>query len=566
MYAMEIARLIERCKVGEENALDELYRTYSRRMRSVCRRYVSDEQTVDDLLHDSFVVILTSLDRLRDERRAEPWMMAITRNVASKYKDHLKQQRAVPLEEANEVELQPDDSVRDVRGVALSDVMRLIDKLPEGYGKVFRLSVFEGLSHAEIAKMLDIEAHSSSSQLARAKQMLRKMLQRYGALLLLLLIAPIVMLWHKQNERIINKETPVSVEQKETSQQNGQQEEQIKVEQPIRQNLTVKEESSKYFSSVIDTVVYPDLPFATVGQDKLVDTVYAPNIQQLPDIHHTTGTHFLDNFAELSSIGKDRQQRWSLKMSYAGGYGSQDEADRPYSFTETPTVSQTGEQPSSRTFENWGDYAIYLSELPDDEYEHDSRRHIRRAIVRIALNNANVPGEDKILRSSHYKMPIMWSLLAKYRIDNRWGIESGLCYSRLISDFEMGEDGSVIHQRQTIRYAGIPVNGICNVYRGRQLSLYGGVGLMVEVPVYSRLRSDYYVWGQLDATDETSIHAPWQMSTALSVGLQFSFTPNIGLFAESSLRYYIPTASSVETYRTEHPFVFTLPVGLRFSW
>ena len=562
---MEIAQLIERCKMGEDSALDELYRTYSRRMKSVCRRFVRDEQTVDDLLHDSFVVILTSLDRLRDERRAESWMMAITRNVASKYKDHLKQQRVVPLDEADETALQSDDSVSDVRGVALSDVMRLIDKLPDGYGKVFRLSVFEGLSHAEIAKMLDIEVHSSSSQLARAKQMLRKMLQRYVALLLLLLIAPIVMFWHKQNGRIIN-ENQVVVEQKETSQRNVQQEEQMKVQQPIRQNFTVKEESSNYYVSVIDTVVYPDSTFATVEQADFADTVYAPSIQQLPDIHHTTDSHFTDAFAELSSIGKDRQQRWSLKLSYAGGYGSQDEADRPYSFTETPTVSQTGEQPSTLTFENWRDYAIYLSELPDDEYEHDSRRHIRKAIVRIALNNASVPGDDKILRSSHHKMPIMWSLLAKYRIDNRWGIENGLCYSRLISDFEMGEDGSVIHQRQTIRYAGIPVNGICNVYRGRQLSLYGGVGLMVEVPVYSRLHSDYYVWGQLDATDETIIHAPWQMSTALSVGLQFSLTPNIGLFTESSLRYYIPAGSSIETYRTEHPIVFTLPVGLRFSW
>lgn len=563
---MEIARLIERCKMGEDSALDELYRTYSRRMRSVCRRYVSDEQTVDDLLHDSFVVILTSLDRLRDVRRAEPWMMAITRNVASKYKDHLKQQRAVPLEEVDEVALQSDDSVRDVRGVALSDVMRLIDKLPEGYGKVFRLSVFEGLSHAEIAKMLDIEEHSSSSQLARAKQMLRKMLQRYGALLLLLLIVPIVMLWHKQNERIINNENQVAVEQKETSQQNGQPEERIKVEQPIRHNLTIKDELSKYYESATDTAVYSDSPSVIVEQEELPDTVYTPNIHQLPDIHHTTGTHFHDAFADVPSIGKDRQQRWSLKLGYAGGYESQDEADRPYSFTETPMISLTSEQTTTLTFENWSDYAIYLSELPEEENEHESRRNIKRAIVRIALNNANIPGEDKILRSSHHRMPIMWSLSAKYRIDNHWGVESGLCYSRLTSDFEMGEDGSVIRQRQTIRYAGIPVNCIYNVYNGRQLSLYGGAGLMVELPVYSRLHSDYYVIGQLEATDETGIRAPWQMSTALSVGLQFCITSNIGLFAESNLRYYIPLGSSVETYRTEHPFVFTLPVGLRFTW
>ena len=562
MNTMEIARLIERCKMGEENALDELYRTYSRRMRSVCRRYVSDEQTIDDLLHDSFVVILTSLDRLRDERRAEPWMMAITRNVASKYKDHLRQQRVVPLEDADEASLQSDDSVRDVRGVALNDVMRLIDKLPEGYGKVFRLSVFEGLSHAEIAKMLDIEAHSSSSQLARAKQMLRKMLQRYGALLLLLLIAPIVMLWHKQNERIINKENQVAVEQKETSQRNGQQEEQIKDEQPIRQNQTIKEEPSKYYVSVTDTVVYSDSLFDTVGLDELADTVYAPNIQQLPDIHHTNGNHFPDAFAELSSIGKDRQQSWSLKLSYAGGYGSQDEADRPYSFTETPMVSQTGEKPSSLTFENWGDYAIYLSEQADS----GSHRRFRSAIVRIALNNANLPGEDKILRTSHHRMPITWSLILKHQLCEHWGVETGLCYSRLSSEFEMGEERNVISEKQTVNYIGVPMKGIYSLCSNERWSVYGSAGLIVEMPLSATLCTNYYVNGLSEGIDRKKIDAPWHLSAMSDIGLQFNITEKIGLFVQPSLQYYIPTGGDIETYRTEHPFVFTLPVGVRITW
>ena len=64
----------------------------------------------------------------------------------------------------------------------------MIDKLPEGYGQVFRLSVLEGMTHKEIAALLDIEPHSSSSQLSRAKKMLRKMMHQYWALLLLLFI------------------------------------------------------------------------------------------------------------------------------------------------------------------------------------------------------------------------------------------------------------------------------------------------------------------------------------------------------------------------------------------
>lgn len=48
-------------------------------------------------------------------------------------------------------------------------ILSMIESLPEGYGKVFKLAVLEGLSHKEISLLLNIAPHSSSSQLSRAK-------------------------------------------------------------------------------------------------------------------------------------------------------------------------------------------------------------------------------------------------------------------------------------------------------------------------------------------------------------------------------------------------------------
>ncbi len=90
MLTMEITRLIERCRQGDADALGELYKAYAQRMRGVCRCYISDEQTVEDVLHDAFVIIFTSFDRLRDVSRAEAWMMAITRNLASEKRIHIQ--------------------------------------------------------------------------------------------------------------------------------------------------------------------------------------------------------------------------------------------------------------------------------------------------------------------------------------------------------------------------------------------------------------------------------------------------------------------------------------------
>jgi RNA polymerase sigma-70 factor (ECF subfamily) len=163
-------------------------------------------------------------------------------------------------------------------------------------------------------------------------------------------------------------------------------------------------------------------------------------------------------------------------------------------------------------------------------------------------------------------MPVTWSLALKYRLNNRFGLESGLSYSRLVSDFEMGADGNSIHEQQRIHYVGFPMRGVYNMFGGKLWSLYGCLGLTTEIPVHSILSSDFYVNGQYEASDKTTIRAPWQFSTTFGLGLQYHLTPNVGFFVEPSLQYYIPMKTDIETYRTEHPFTFSLPLGIRFTW
>ena len=35
---------------------------------------------------------------------------------------------------------------------------------------------------------------------------------------------------------------------------------------------------------------------------------------------------------------------------------------------------------------------------------------------------------------------------------------------------------------------------------------------------------------------------------------------------EITINDYIPMKTDIETYRTEHPFTFSLPLGIRFTW
>ena len=564
MFSMEVTRLIERCRQGDVDALGELYKAYAQKMRGVCRRYVSDEQTISDVLHDSFVIIFTSFDKLRDDRKAEAWMMSITRNVASKYKDHLAKMTFVQLEDAEQ--LQTPEVENEVRGVPLEDVMQLVDRLPEGYGQVFRLSVFEGMSHKEIADMLGIEPHSSSSQLARAKKMLRKMMQQYWVAGLLLLLVPVTFFLLRKGDNAVKDEKPIVAKQKETPKESTKDSQTEQPQKPVIVHLPVHRTTfiatdtlQSVIAQTVDSVT-SDTLYNFITQEQMVtdtigtDTTKAIRKVELP--HYDIA----DLFPDKPAIGTSRQRKWSVDLAYTGGFGEQN-YNRPYSFTEMPMLVISGEPPSPVTFENWSDYAAFLAENPDD-----GRSHTRSVIMNIALNNANQPGNNKIVRKSHHYMPISFSLALKYKLSNRFSLETGLSYSRLKSEFEMGSNGNTIKEQQTIHYLGIPVKGICNMYTGKAWSLYGSLGVTMEIPIYSPFNTNYYLHGALEATDKTTLRVPWQWSVGTGLGLQYNLTPSIGLFAEPSLQYYIPTGSDIETYRTEHPFTFSLPLGIRFTW
>ena len=58
---MDIKELVDLCKKGNEQALSLLYKTYSKKMMGICLHYIPDKQIAQDLLHDVFIVIFTSI-------------------------------------------------------------------------------------------------------------------------------------------------------------------------------------------------------------------------------------------------------------------------------------------------------------------------------------------------------------------------------------------------------------------------------------------------------------------------------------------------------------------------
>ena len=561
MLTMEITRLIERCRLGDADALGELYKAYAQQMRGVCRRYISDEQTVEDVLHDAFVIIFTSFDRLRDVRRAEAWMMAITRNVASKCKVHLEALPTVFLDETSEVELiAAEDKETNVKGVPLSEVVRMIDRLPEGYGQVFRLSVFEGLSHKEIANMLGIEPHSSSSQLARAKKMLRKMMQQYWVAVLLLLLVPITFyLFRKGDNTAVKDEKLVVAKQKETPKEllTDQPQKPVIVHLPVhRTTVIVTDTLPSLIAQVVDSVT-SDTLFNIIAQEQIIPDTIATDTTKA--IRKVEIAHY-----DITDLRRDKSKNrndWHLALAYAGT--PQSDMSRTDNYMTMPTLS--GSMTRSMKLYNWGDYMDYVTANAPmmDSVSVLNMRHV-------AIINSSHPLEP-LTETKHHERPQTLQLSLSRQLNSHWSLATGLSYTRMKSTFESGNENTIIHRTQRLHYLGIPLKLGYRMFGGHRWNLYTTSGIQLDIPVNARLTTQYIYGGSyapignspdIDAT----ISAPWQWSVGVGIGAQYQIVPHLNVYLEPSLNYFIPTSTDVESYRTEHPFDLSLPFGIRFTW
>ena len=522
MASMEIIQLIERCRQGDTTALGELYQTYAKQMKGVCRRYRLDEQSVNDVLHDSFVIIYTSLDKLRDNSKAQAWMMSITRNVASKYKDYQKSHRTVSLDGLGSNNLLDEDTLeKEFTGLSLAELTALINKLPEGYGKIFRLAVFEGLSHKEIAAMLNIKPHSSSSQLARAKSMLRTMIQKSWPVLLLLII-PIAFHFLKNDNPIVDEEMPVATEQEETknAEPTEQTQEPMIVHQPTQDRIVSPRKTKPMVDKIIEPVIsdtLTDVAQETITVDTLHDNQLRDTVQFSPKME-TPYYDLADIFPDKSVISGDKTKthKWSLGVAYVGSFNEQTITGMSYGVED----------------------ADFSEPLPHKE------DYV----------------EDEILHND--TKPISLALMVRYKQSKRFALESGVSYIRRISEFKTTTNVNFLYtQSQTIHYLGIPVKGIYNMATGKRWSLYGNLGMTMGVPIHSQTYIVNIRRSKAKNLTVTNRPATWLWLPSAGLGIQYNITRNIGLYTEPIVQYHIPTRYSIK-----HPFSVSLPLGIKFIW
>lgn len=168
------------CQRGDMQARRTLYERYGGGLMAICLRYIGARETAEDVLHDGFLRIFQSIKQFsyQGEGSLKAWLSRVMVNEALGYlrKKNVQLQQEVLMTEIPDV---PDTDDSDLNDIPRSVLMKFISELPDGYRTVFNLYVFEEKSHKEIASLLGITEHTSSSQFYRAKSLLIKKINEY---------------------------------------------------------------------------------------------------------------------------------------------------------------------------------------------------------------------------------------------------------------------------------------------------------------------------------------------------------------------------------------------------
>ncbi len=176
---MSEQELAEGCKKGDNLARKELYELFAQPMLCLCFRYVADLEQAQDLLHDGFLKVFSSISSFtyRGEGSLGAWMSRVFTNQVLGF---LRAGKSLPSQVSLEtVADTAEEEEPDADRLPIDVLMRLVAELPPGYRTVFNLYVFEEWSHKEIAAYLHIQEKSSASQLNRARKMLKERVRNY---------------------------------------------------------------------------------------------------------------------------------------------------------------------------------------------------------------------------------------------------------------------------------------------------------------------------------------------------------------------------------------------------
>jgi RNA polymerase sigma-70 factor (ECF subfamily) len=170
--------LVERCKNGDPQSYEALYRQYSKAMYNTSLRIVNNTADAEDVLQEAFLDAFRSLHDFHYRSTFGAWLKKIvinkSINVLRTRKVNLVDMETTDLHAMAEEETINEEEIQ----FRVEEVKKMIRKLPDGYRTVLSLYLLEGYDHEEISQILNISHNTVRTQYVRAKQKLLSIIKQ----------------------------------------------------------------------------------------------------------------------------------------------------------------------------------------------------------------------------------------------------------------------------------------------------------------------------------------------------------------------------------------------------
>ena len=166
--------IVGQARQGDTAANETVYRTFSSAVYNLALRLTRQRQVADEILQETFIEVLTKLGTFRGEAPLAYWIREITVNKCLMHLRSGWHRKSRPLDSR-----EPDvnDGVETEFNPVHLDLERALGMLSPLSRTVVWLHDVEGYTHQEIGKLMGKTNSFSKSQLARAHQHLRSLLE-----------------------------------------------------------------------------------------------------------------------------------------------------------------------------------------------------------------------------------------------------------------------------------------------------------------------------------------------------------------------------------------------------
>jgi RNA polymerase sigma-70 factor (ECF subfamily) len=179
MHAVNERELVERCRSGDEGAFQELIDRYKDLVFALIARTVQDRSRAEDLAQEVFLRIHRGLPYFRGEARLSTWIYRIVANVCVQEQTRPRPASSVSLDDKRTSErVTPSASDRQFGDLELRDRLeKAIARLPANYRLLIAAHYLDGVQYDDLAEALELPIGTIKTQLFRAKQQLRRLLE-----------------------------------------------------------------------------------------------------------------------------------------------------------------------------------------------------------------------------------------------------------------------------------------------------------------------------------------------------------------------------------------------------